>query len=57
MRSYSIDTAESEVDITWAAEEEEDEVDCKAATDGWHMFGREWCRATNRPKVARVNTA
>ena len=40
MPSYSIDTAESEVDITWAAEEE-DEVDGKAATDGWHMFGRE----------------
>ena len=41
MSSYSIDTAESEVDITWAAEE--DEVDGKAAsaTDGWHMFGRE----------------
>ena len=40
---YSIDAAESEVDITEAAEE--DEVDGKAAaeavTDGWHIFGRE----------------
>ena len=39
----SCSTAESEVDITWAAEEE-DEVDTKAAaaaTDGWHIFGRE----------------
>ena len=37
----SCSTAESEVDITW---EEEDEVDTKAAvaaTDGWHIFGRE----------------
>ena len=34
--------AESEVDITGvvAAEEEDDEVDAKAA-DGWHIFGRE----------------
>ena len=35
-------SAESEVDITGvvAAEEEDDEVDAKAA-DGWHIFGRE----------------
>ncbi len=41
MSSCSTDAAESEVDITW---EEEDEVDTKAAvaaTDGWHIFGRE----------------
>ena len=37
----SCSTAESEVEITWAAEE--DEVDTKAVTvtDGWHIFGRE----------------
>ena len=41
MSSCSTDTAESEVDITWAAEE--DEVDSKAVAvmDGWHIFGRE----------------
>ena len=46
MSSCSIDAAESEVDITRVAEEEEDEVDgrvaaAEAVTDGWHMFGRE----------------
>ena len=47
MSSCSIDAAESEVDITGAAEaveeEEEDEVDGKAAvvTDGWYILGRE----------------
>ena len=51
MSSCSIDAAESEVGITGAAEEAEDEFDGKAAaeavkvTDGWHIFGRDSPRA------------
>ena len=47
MSLYNTNTAESELDITWAAteeEEEEDEVDTvekPISTDGWHIFGRE----------------
>ena len=43
MSLYNTNTAESELDITWAAteEEEEDEVDTvekPISTDGWHIF-------------------
>ena len=46
MSLYNTNTAESELDITWAATEEEegDEVDTvekPISTDGWHIFGRE----------------